>query len=219
MVEEIALPARLVHRLPDGADPSFAPLVETLSIGYRACNRGRVENGDTVLVIGAGPIGLGAALVAKERGTTVGIIDPFGPRLKLARELGIDFGFDLQDDLQEQVIAAFGRRPNVVIEAVGNPVTLEQSLDIVSAAGRVVFVGWTSESPRWRPDLFLKKELELLGSRNSSGIFPEVIQFYFRNLDRVKRLVTHRFRMEEIEGAMAFIDTSGSQTMKVIMGW
>jgi len=190
-----------------------------LSIGYRACNRARVENGDNVLVIGAGPIGLGAALVAKERGATVGVIDPFGPRLKLAKALGIDFGFDLQSDPREQAIATFGCRPNVVIEAVGSPITLEQSLDIVSAAGRVVFVGWTSESSRWRPDLFLKKELELLGSRNSSGIFPEVIQFYFKNLDRVKRLVTHRFRMEEVERAMAFIDTAGSQTMKVILGW
>ena len=107
----------------------------------------------------------------------------------------------------------------MVIEAVGNPRTLEQGLEIVSAAGRVVFVGWTSQSPQWRPDFFLKKELDLMGSRNSCGIFSEVIGFYFRNLGSLKRLVTHRFKMDEFERAMNFIDAQDAQTMKVIMEW
>jgi threonine dehydrogenase-like Zn-dependent dehydrogenase len=58
-----------------------------------------------------------------------------------------------------------------------------------------------------------------MGSRNSCGIFPDVIDFYCRNLEKLKRLVTHRFRMEEIEKAMQFIDASGAQTMKVILEW
>ena len=219
MAEVIALPVRLLHPLPDNGDPSFAPLVEMLSIGYHACDRGRVEREDKVLVIGAGPIGLGAALVAKDRGAKVGIIDQLESRLGLSHELGIDFIFQLGSEMESKVISKFGCRPNLVIEAVGNPKTLEQGLDIVSPAGRVVFVGWTSQSPQWRPDLFLKKELDLMGSRNSCGIFPDVIDFYCRNLEKLKRLVTHRFRMEEIEKAMQFIDASGAQTMKVILEW
>jgi threonine dehydrogenase-like Zn-dependent dehydrogenase len=219
MVEEISLPARLLHRLPAGADPSFAPLVEMLSIGYHACDRGRVERGDDVLIFGSGPIGLGAALVAKDRGAKVGIVDQLESRLRLSQELGIDFIFEASSELNSKVIDRFGCRPNVVIEAVGNPRTLEQSLDVVSAAGRVVFVGWTSESPTWRPDFFLKKELDLMGSRNSCGTFPRVIDFYCRNFGNLKRLVTHRFKMDEIEKAMNFIDAHGSQTMKVMMEW
>jgi L-gulonate 5-dehydrogenase len=219
MAEEIALPSNLLHRLPIGADPSFAPLVEMLSIGYHACDRGRVERGDNVLIFGSGPIGLGAALVAKDRGARVGIVDQLESRLRLSQELGIDFIFEVGDEMESKVIDRFGCRPSVVIEAVGNPKTLEQSLDIVSAAGRVVFVGWTSQSPQWRPDFFLKKELDLVGSRNSCGIFPDVIDFYCRNLGKLKRLVTHRFKMDEIEKAMNFIDTCGAQTMKVMMGW
>jgi L-gulonate 5-dehydrogenase len=117
------------------------------------------------------------------------------------------------------VVHQFGCKPNVVIEAVGSPKTLEQAIEIVSAAGRVVFVGWTSEPPQWRPDSFLKKELDLLGSRNSCGIFPDVIDFYCRNLDKIKRFVTHRFKMEEIEKAMDLMDTLSMQTIKVIMEW
>jgi 2-desacetyl-2-hydroxyethyl bacteriochlorophyllide A dehydrogenase len=219
MAEEIALPLKHLHRLPNGVDPSYAPLVETLSIGYHACNRGRVEREDKVLIIGAGPIGLGAALVAKERGAKVGMIDPLESRLQLSQELGIDFTFPLNGEMESRVISKFGCRPNVILEAVGSPKTLEQSLEMVSAAGRVVFVGWTTQSPQWRPDFFLKKELDLMGSRNSCGIFTEVVDFYCRNLAKVKRLVTHRFKMKEIEKAMNLIDGYSVQTMKVILEW
>ena len=219
MAEEIVLPLDLLYQLPQGADPSCGPLVETLSIGYHACNRGRVESGDDVLVIGAGPIGLGTALIAKERGARVAIVDKLESRVRLSKELGVDFCYKADEEMEPQIIRKFGCRPSVVIEAVGDPRTLELGLQIVSAAGRVVFVGWTAESPKWRPDLFLKKELELLGSRNSRGVFPEVIDFYSRNQNTLKRLVTHRFRMDQIEDAMNLMDTSGTEAMKVIMEW
>ena len=219
MAEEIVLPLYVLHRLPRGADLSCGPLVETLSIGYHACNRGRIESRDDVLVIGAGPIGLGAALIAKERGARVGIVDKLESRLRVSKELGIDFCLQADGEIGSRIIRSFDCRPNVVIEAVGNPRTLELGFQIVSAAGRVVFVGWTAESPKWRPDLFLKKELDLLGSRNSRGIFPEVIDFYIRNQSKVKRFVTHRFKMDQIQEAMNLMDTSGTETMKVIMEW
>jgi threonine dehydrogenase-like Zn-dependent dehydrogenase len=58
-----------------------------------------------------------------------------------------------------------------------------------------------------------------MGSRNSCGIFPQVVDFYCRNLEKLKRLVTHRFKMKEIEEAMNFIDAYRAQTLKVIMEW
>jgi L-gulonate 5-dehydrogenase len=219
MVEEMALPLSLLYPLPPGADPACGPLVETLSIGCHACNRGRVASEDDVLVIGAGPIGLGVALIAKEKGARVGIVDVLASRLRLADELGIDFCIQGDGETESGIIGSFGCRPNVVIEAVGNPKTLELGLQVVSAAGRVVVVGWTAEPPKWRPDLFLRKELDLLGSRNSRGIFPQAIDFICRNQSNVKRLVTHRFKFDRIEEAMNLIDTAGSQTMKVIMEW
>jgi len=190
-----------------------------LSIGYHACNRARIRSGDDVLVIGAGPIGLGAALIAKERGARVGMVDKLDARLRLSLELGIDFRFHAKEDTEAEVIERFDRRPNVVIEAVGNPRTLELAIEVVSAAGRVVFVGWTSDPPQWRPDFFLKKELDFMGSRNSHDIFPEVIEFYQRNLEPLKRLVTHRFSMMDIEEAMNLMDEHPDEVMKIIVQW
>lgn len=219
MAEKISLPLKNLHPLPAGTDPSCGPLVETLSIGFHACKRARVGKGDRVLVIGAGPVGLGAALIAKDKGATVGIVDMIDTRLSLAHEVGIDRTFRGDEGWQSHVLRRFDGAPHVVIEAVGSPRTLEAALEVVSAAGRVVFVGWTSESPPWRPDHFLKKELELLGSRNSCGIFPEVIEFYCRNLPNLGRMVTHRYKMERIGEAMKLLDTAGGGAMKVILEW
>ncbi len=219
MAEEITLPLRRLYRLPDDADPSIGPLVETLSIGYHACNRARIQSGDDVLVIGAGPIGLGAALIAKDKGARVGVVDRLEARLRLSRELGIDFGFHAEKDTHAAVLEHFDRRPNVVIEAVGNPRTLELAIEVASAAGRVVFVGWTSEVPQWRPDLFLKKELEFLGSRNSHDVFPQVIEFFQRNQDPLRRLVTHRFGMTDIEEALTLLDGHPDEAVKIIVEW
>ncbi|MBW2056618.1 MAG: alcohol dehydrogenase catalytic domain-containing protein [Deltaproteobacteria bacterium] len=219
MAEEIVLPGRLLYRLAPGADPSCAPLVETLSIGYHACDRGRVRQGDDVLVIGAGPVGSCAALVAKERGARVAALDTVESRLGILREMGIDFCLRAEGDVEKEVVRLFGSNPTVVIEAAGSPETLELGLQVLSAAGRMVFLGWTAESPRWRPDHFLRRELELVASRNSAGIFPQVVEFYGKNQDKVRRLVTHRFKMDRIEEAMRLADTSGSDTMKVIMEW
>lgn len=219
MAERISLPLKNLHPLPATADPSCGPLVETLSIGFHACKRARIGKGDRVLVIGAGPIGLGAALVAQDKGAEVGILDRLDARLHLAQEVGIDLALRPEDGWQGEVVRRFDGQPHVVIEAVGSPRTLEEAIEVVSAAGRVVFVGWTSESPSWRPDLFLKKELELLGSRNSCGVFPEVIEFYCRHLVKLKRMVTHRYKMERVGEAMRLLDTAGGGAMKVILEW
>ena len=107
MAEEITLAVKLLHPLPNGAEPSFAPLVEMLSIGYHACDRGRIERRDKVLVIGAGPIGLGTALVAKDRGAKVGIVDQLESRLRLSQELGVHFIFQASGEMESKVIDKF----------------------------------------------------------------------------------------------------------------
>jgi threonine dehydrogenase-like Zn-dependent dehydrogenase len=219
MAEEIALPLNRLYRLPDDTEQSLGPLVETLSIGYHACNRARIQSGDDVLVIGAGPIGLGAALIAKEKGARVGVVDRLDARLRLSLELGIDFRFQAKEDTETEVIEHFDRRPNVVIEAVGSPRTLELAIEVVSPAGRVVFVGWTSDPPQWRPDLFLKKELDFMGSRNSHDIFPEAIDFFQRNQGPLRRLVTRQYSMTDIEEAMTLMDAHPDQVMKIVVHW
>ena len=147
------------------------------------------------------------------------MVDRLNARLRLSLELGIDFGFQATQSAEADVIERFDRRPNVVIEAVGSPRTLELAIDVASAAGRVVFVGWTSDPPQWRPDLFLRKELDFMGSRNSHDLFPEVIEFFQRNQGPLRRLVTHRFPMTDIEEAMTLMDGHPDQVMKIIVQW
>ena len=219
MAGMIALPVELLHKLPPNVDPSLGPLVETLSIGHQACNRGRVDAGDRVAVIGAGPIGLCAAMVSKDRTAEVAVVDMVESRLALAQDLGIDHQINAgEEDVPGRITDAFGGKPpTVVIEAVGRSVTLEMSVDLVSPAGRVVVVGLTAEPSRIRADVLIKKELDVVASRNSCGIFPDAIHFLAGHQKEAEKLVTHRFRLDEIEKAMGLLDKKPWEAIKIIL--
>ncbi|NOZ21625.1 MAG: zinc-binding alcohol dehydrogenase family protein [Planctomycetes bacterium] len=217
MAEKMALPVMLLHKLPEDVDPSLGPLVETLSIAHQCCKRGRVDADDRVAVIGAGPIGLCAAMVAKGRGAEVAVIDVVEPRLALAGELGIDHPINGGGDVADRVGNAFGGPPTVVIEAVGRAATLESAVDMVSPAGRVVVVGLTAEPSGIRADVMIKKELDLVASRNSCDIFPDAIRFLADHQEQAEKLVTHRFGLDEVATAMELLDKSPSEAIKIIL--
>ena len=218
MAEKIALSAELLHKLPPEVDLALAPLVETLSIAHQCATRGRVASGDRVAVIGAGPIGLCAAMVAKDRGATTVVLDMVESRLKLARTLGIDHAIHPQEEVARQVSHAFGGKPpTVVIEAVGRAATLEMAVAMASPAGRVVVVGLTDEPSRIRADVMIKKELDLVASRNSCRIFPHAIRFLTGHQGEAQKLVTHRFRLEEVGVAMELLDRNPSEAIKIIL--
>ncbi|MEW6358115.1 MAG: zinc-binding alcohol dehydrogenase family protein [Planctomycetota bacterium] len=218
MAEMMALPVVLLHKLPKDVAPALGPLVETLSIAHQCCKRGRVAGGDRAAVIGAGPIGLCAAMVAKGQGAEVGVIDMVDSRLALAGEIGIAHPLKAGDDVASRVRKAFGGAPpTVVIEAVGRAATLEAAVDMVSPAGRVVVVGLTAEPSRIRADVMIKKELDLVASRNSCGIFPDAIRFLAEHQDEARKLVTHRFDLDDVGTAMDLLDKNPSEAIKIIL--
>lgn len=219
MAEEIALPIGQIHKLPEGLDPALGPLAETLSIARHACDRGRVDTPDKAAVVGAGPVGLCAALIAKDRGAEVAVVDMVASRLALAQELGMDHVIDAREkDVHLRLKTVFdGRPPTVVIEAVGRAATFEMAVDVASPAGRVVVVGLSTEPASVRPDVIIKKELDIVASRNSRDAFPKVIEFLARSQQKAAKLVTHRFRMDEAEKAMQLLDEKPWEAIKIIL--
>lgn len=146
-------------------------LVEPLSVGFHAVERGRVSAGDTVCVIGSGMIGLGAiagaALLRKARVIAVDVDDA---KLRLARRAGAAEVINadtksLHERLQE---LTSGHGPNVIIEAVGTEQTFLAAIDEVGFAGRVVYVGYAKKPVAYETKYFLLKELDILGSRNAT---------------------------------------------------
>ncbi|HEU5072133.1 MAG TPA: zinc-binding alcohol dehydrogenase family protein [Verrucomicrobiae bacterium] len=147
-------------------------LVEPLSVGFHAVERGRVGAADTVLVFGCGMIGLGAiAGAALLRNARVIAVDVDDAKLALARKAGAAEVINSKTgNLHEQVQALTqGDGPGVVIEAVGLPATFRAAVDEVAFAGRVVYIGYAKEPVAYETKYFVMKELDILGSRNATA--------------------------------------------------
>lgn len=177
-------------------------LVEPLTVGTHAVSRGRVTGDDAVAVFGCGGIGLGAIAAAAFRGAHTIAIDRDDRKLEIARKAGASHVVntstqDLHDELQQ---ITSGRGPDVVIEAIGLPVTFRAAVDEVAFTGRVVYIGYTKEPVSYETRLFVQKELDILGSRNA---LPE--DFH----EVIRMLVAGGFPTEEAISAVVPLEAAG----------
>ena len=154
-------------------------LVEPLTVGFHAVARGRVSEVDKVAVIGCGIVGLGAVAGSVHRGAQVIAIDIDDSKMKIARKIGAAHTINTSKvNLHEALMdITDGDGPDVVIEAVGSPATYRSAVDEVAYTGRVVCIGYAKAPVEFNTGIFVRKEIEILGSRNCLGEFPEVIRY------------------------------------------
>jgi L-galactonate 5-dehydrogenase len=153
-------------------------LVEPLSVGFHSVERGRVHSSDVVAIVGCGTVGLGAMAAAAARGATVIAIDLDDAKLGLARLAGAQHTVNSRTEHAGNRLKELtsGHGPDVVIEAVGTPETFRFAVEEVAYTGRVVYIGYAKEPVSYETKLFILKELDILGSRNSLTEFPSVIE-------------------------------------------
>ena len=167
--ERFVLPADRLLTHP-GLSLSEMALVEPLTIGVHAVERGRITADDTVAVFGSGVVGLGAIAAASRRGARVIVVDLDDRKLEVARKAGARDVVNSKDTDARAALAGLtgGDGPDVVIEAVGTPDTYRLAIDAVAYTGRVVCVGYAAEDVSFTTKLFILKELDILGSRNAT---------------------------------------------------
>ena len=180
MTEYISVPLERIY--PASLSLKELCLVEPLTVGTHAVARGRVKPADTVAVFGCGGIGLGAIASASFCGATTIAIDMDEKKLEIARRAGaahlINTG---SQDLHKRLAAITnGEGPDVVIEAIGLPLTFRAAVEEVAFAGRVVYIGYAKEPVSYETRLFVQKELDILGSRNA---LPEDFRQVIRMLE------------------------------------
>ena len=201
-------------------DPMVAAMAEPVSIAVRAVHRARIDPGEHVVILGAGPIGQSVCLLARERGANVLVIDPQHGRLELSGEMGADA---LAWTTREEVVQkarewSGGEGPPVVVDATGVPDAVRAMVDMAASAGRVVQVGMSGDEVPLRVGSFTEKELDMLGvSCCGGGEFAEAVAAVERNADTVKRLVSHEFSLEEAPDALAFAMANPDEVMKVVI--
>ena len=183
-------PAQNVHRIPAGLDPVTASFAEPMTIGIHACRRGEVKAGEYCLIIGAGPIGLAILEVARQRGARVFITDINEERLAFAGELGAET-IKADDKLLATVLNQTNNEgADVVIEAAGTAATVRAAVDLVAPGGRVVIVGLPKENVSLNGFDFTRKEVNILGSRNSVNAFPEALALLASGVIRYPKVAT-----------------------------
>jgi L-gulonate 5-dehydrogenase len=219
MREWFVLPEKQLHVVDSALPWEEIVFAEPYTIGAQAVWRGEVEKGDTILVQGAGPIGICILKLAKLQGATVMITDLSEERLGFANENGADVTVHAgRDDVRHRVKEwTNGKGANVVIDAVCLPNTFELSFEVVSAAGRVVVLGF-DERPSAIPQLpITKKEITVTGSRLQTNQFPKIVQLLNEKKLCHNGLITHQFALDEVQEAFNFVEAHPEQVRKAII--
>jgi threonine dehydrogenase-like Zn-dependent dehydrogenase len=194
-------------------------LVEPLSVGYHAANRGQVSEVDTVLVIGCGTIGIGVIAAAARKGATVITADIDDTKLDVARKFGAQYTINSakQDVLAEVYSLTNDEGINVAIEAVGLPDTFRLAVDAACYAGRVVYVGYAKEDVTYDTTNFVRKELNIVGSRNALRVFPAVIKMLEARQRPFAELITKVYPFAETGQAFADWDAAPGKFTKILI--
>lgn len=217
LADLVDVPARLLHRVPDGVDPQLASLAEPWAVAMRAINRcGAIEVGERVLILGGGTIGLLCGVAARDRATTVGITCRYPHQAELARRFGLSP--IAPDGLAEW---AAEHRPGRIIETVGGEAdTMAEAVAAARPGGRIVVVGVFGEPRPTDYRAVVLKELEVVGSiyygtAGAGSEFGVAVATMDRITDELAALQTHRFPLDRVAEAFTTADDKSSRAVKV----
>lgn len=217
MCEFIRHPALLLHPVPDNIPWEHVPLAEPLTVSLHALRRGSVKQGENVVIFGAGTIGLMAALAALVYGARPILLDVIESRLELAGNLGVDtVNVSSGDPVSAVSRLTNGQMAEVVIEASGSSGAISQVVDMAAYTGRVVLVGWPKHASTLDTAIITRKELTVLGSRNSTGKFSEALELLSSGKIDAGDIITKVVPFDELPEIIKLIHQSPADYLKVI---
>lgn len=219
MREWFVLPEKQIHVVDSSLPWDEIVLAEPYTIGAQAIWRGQVEKGDTVLIQGAGPIGICILKMAKLQGATVMITDLNDERLSFAKENGADIVINASRENIRETVTQWTKEEgvNVVIDAVCLPMTFELSVDVVSPAGTVVVLGFDERPAPISQLPITKKEVTIVGSRLQTNQFPKVVSLLNERKLTHNGLVTHTFPLEKVQDAFDFVEKHPDKVRKALI--
>ncbi|XP_014359369.2 sorbitol dehydrogenase [Papilio machaon] len=195
--------ADFCYKLPPHVSMEEGALLEPLSVGIHACRRGGVAAGQSVLVLGAGPIGLVTMLAARAMGASkILITDILQSRLDFAKQLGADHTILVTRDASEEQLVQEVRRllgdsPDVSIDASGAQATVRLALLATKSGGVAVLVGMGSPELTVPLAGSVAREVDIRGIFRYVNEYPIALSMVASGQINVKPLVTHHYSLEE----------------------
>jgi len=223
----VSAPASHVFKLPDAFPMNYVPMVEMYGLGCHVLARAGVQPGESVVILGAGRLGLSVLDVLRHQSPACQAIavDPQPYRLEVARRLGAEAIHLEQEDPVERVLALTdGQGADCVIECVGHyheipdrEAPMAQAVKMIRAAGRVVTAGLGEQLSAVHFKTLVLKEAQIIASRVTLGEFPRAIRLMSRGVLHPELLVTHQLPLGAVTGAFARVDAEDSATIKVVL--
>ncbi|MCB0105376.1 MAG: zinc-binding alcohol dehydrogenase family protein [Caldilineaceae bacterium] len=199
MREYITVPIHKLHKA-EGATVEQLAVVEMLCIGAHAVRRAQLEPGEQVLVIGAGPIGLGTAAFAQLAGAEVTMLEMNDRRVEFCqRHLGINNFVAPGEDVPQQLAQLLGDAPTTVFDATGNVNSMKQAFHYPAHGGKLVFVGLVQDDITFHDPYFHSHELTLYATRNATAAdFAHVVDALNGGKIDLNPWLTHQASPEEM---------------------
>jgi threonine dehydrogenase-like Zn-dependent dehydrogenase len=203
-------------------------MVEMYGLGHHVLQRGQIQPGETVAILGAGKLGLSILdVLCHSAGPAMTIVTDLQPfRLETARKLGADYALNIADGdpIKRVLEITSGVGVDCVIEAVGHYHLLEgqaaplaQAVDMIRTGGRVVTTGLGDQHSSIVFKTLVLKEAGIIASRVTLGEFPRAIRLLAKGLLHPELLITHRMALRDIGAAFAQVDQEDPGTLKVVL--
>ena len=218
--EYLVVPAKDVFRLPDDI-----PLIEGSIIAdavttpfHAVVRRGKVTPGDWVVVVGCGGVGLSLVQIATAIGARVIAVDINDHKLDIATRFGAVATFNSAGPkkLDKEVRGLTGGGVDVAFEAVGKPATQEAALNCVKTGGRMVLVGYSTDTLPLNAGRVMFREIDVVGSLGCRPVdYPRVIEMVRQGHIKLGDMVSHRFTLDHIDDA--FEQLRGGDAIRVVV--
>lgn len=219
MAEYFCHPANMLVKMPDDMDWVDAAMAEPLTISLHGIHRGGLKAGEYCAIIGAGTVGLLAALAALAYGAYPILIDLVQERLDFAKELGVEYVINSgkEDPVARISEITGGVMAQLVMECSGANVAVRNTLDYVCHAGRITFTGWPKHETSLPTDVITRKEIDLRGARTSSGEFEEAIELIMTKKVDVRKILTKTIDIQDAAETIYDIEKNPGNYLKVVV--
>jgi len=217
----IAYPANMAFRLPENISTQTGAFVEPLAVGLNATDMGNVKVGDSVLILGAGCIGLVILLACRAYGASdITIVDVVPNRLEVARQLGATHTINASETDVFAEIDKISNNAGVdkVFEAAGYPATIAQTPHFVKRGGTIVLVGIAAqEEISYNFAKIMAKEIKIVSSLCSCNKYPQTISALSKGVIDISGISTNIFDFDDIQNAFECVTSNKDNIIKAMI--
>ena len=219
--EYIAFPENMCFKLPENMTTKEGCLIEPLSVGFHAANQGDVQVGESVVILGAGCIGLVTLLACKAHGAgNIIVADIVDARLEKAKELGATHVINSKEvnALEEIARLTGGKGADKVFETAGSPITIAQTAFAVKRGGTITLVGLSAqEEINYNFAQIMDKDATIKSVFRYRNIYPKAIEAVSAGAIDVNGIVTHEFDLEHIQEAFEEAINNKTDLVKAVI--